>query len=66
MNIDIIAVGKLKEQYLRNAVEEYTKRLSWYCTLSVFEVKDEMAPADLLRGKERRSSKPKEPAFPSI
>ena len=46
MNIDIIAVGKLKEQYLRNAVEEYTKRLSWYCTLSVFEVKDEMAPAD--------------------
>lgn len=46
MNVDLICVGKLKEKYLREAVEEYTKRLSRYCTISVFEVKDEMAPAD--------------------
>ena len=44
MNLDIICVGKLKEQYLRDAVKEYTKRLSRYCKVTVYEVKDEMAP----------------------
>lgn len=46
MKIDIICVGKLKEQYLRDAVEEYTKRLSRYCRVSIIEVKDETAPAN--------------------
>lgn len=44
MNIAIVCVGKLKEHYLREAVEEYTKRLSRYCMISVVEVKDEMSP----------------------
>jgi len=54
VNIDIICVGKLKEQYLRDAVQEYTKRLSRYCKIHIVEVKDEMAPANPSFGDEER------------
>ena len=40
MNIRIIAVGKLKEKYWRDAVEEYAKRLGAYCSLEVVEIKE--------------------------
>ena len=39
--IKIICVGKLKEQYLKDAVEEYKKRLSKYTDLEIIEVPDE-------------------------
>ena len=41
MKIDVICVGKLKEQYLRDAVKEYEKRLSKFCKLQILEVNDE-------------------------
>lgn len=41
MNIDIIAVGKLKEKYLRDAVGEYAKRLSAFAKLNIIELPDE-------------------------
>lgn len=41
MNIDILCVGKIKEKYLRDAVDEYTKRLSKYCRVNIIEVSDE-------------------------
>lgn len=41
MNIDILCVGKIKEKYLSDAINEYSKRLSRYCTLKVIEVQDE-------------------------
>ncbi|NLG05330.1 MAG: 23S rRNA (pseudouridine(1915)-N(3))-methyltransferase RlmH [Clostridia bacterium] len=41
MNITIICVGKLKESYFKDAVNEYSKRLSKYCKLKVLEVSDE-------------------------
>ena len=44
MNISIITVGKLKEKYLKEAVSEYSKRLSKYCKLDIIEVPDEKAP----------------------
>lgn len=47
MNIDIIAVGKVKEKYFRDAIREYTKRLSAFCKLNIIEVKDEKAPENL-------------------
>jgi len=47
MNISIIAVGKLKERYLKEAVEEYSTRLSKYCRLEIIEVPDEKAPENL-------------------
>ena len=40
MNIRIIAVGKLKEKYWRDAVAEYAKRLGAYCSLQVVEIKE--------------------------
>ncbi|MED4224966.1 23S rRNA (pseudouridine(1915)-N(3))-methyltransferase RlmH [Neobacillus cucumis] len=47
MNISIITVGKLKEKYLRQGIEEYLKRLSAYAKVEVAEVADEKAPEEL-------------------
>ena len=47
MNITIITVGKLKERYFKEAVEEYSTRLSKYCKLEIVEVPDEKAPENL-------------------
>ncbi|HYE69158.1 MAG TPA: 23S rRNA (pseudouridine(1915)-N(3))-methyltransferase RlmH [Anaerovoracaceae bacterium] len=44
MNITIICIGKLKEKYWTDAVQEYSKRLSKYCTLVINELKEEKAP----------------------
>lgn len=44
MNITVICVGKIKEKYLKSAIDEYTKRLTRYCKLSVVEVGDEKTP----------------------
>ena len=39
--IKIITVGSIKEKYLKDAIEEYSKRLSKYTNLEIIEVKDE-------------------------
>ena len=39
--IKIITVGSLKEKYLKDAIEEYSKRLKKYTNLEIIEVKDE-------------------------
>lgn len=44
MNINILCVGKLKERYWTEAVAEYVKRLSKYCTLQIEELKEDMTP----------------------
>ena len=44
MKIAVITVGKIKEKYLRDAIAEYSKRLSRYCKLEVIEVADEKTP----------------------
>ena len=41
LNITIIAVGKLKEPYLRDASAEYQKRLSASCKLNIIELNPE-------------------------
>lgn len=41
MNINIVAVGKMKEDFLKNACAEYAKRMSRFCKLQVIEVPDE-------------------------
>lgn len=38
MNINIIVIGRLKEDYLRNACAEYIKRLGRYCTFEIHEI----------------------------
>lgn len=44
MNIYIFCVGKIKEKFYRDAIEEYSKRLSRYCKLSIIEIPDEKTP----------------------
>ncbi|MDD2979227.1 MAG: 23S rRNA (pseudouridine(1915)-N(3))-methyltransferase RlmH [Hespellia sp.] len=44
MKITLITVGKIKEKYLKDAIAEYTKRLSKYCKLEIVEVADEKTP----------------------
>ena len=44
MRISLITVGKIKEKYLRDAIAEYSKRLSRYCKLEIIEVMDEKTP----------------------
>lgn len=41
MNINILTVGKIKEKFYREAIDEYSKRLSKYCSLKIIEVADE-------------------------
>ncbi len=41
MNVKIIAVGKLKEKYLKQGIQEYLKRLGAYCKMEIVELGDE-------------------------
>ncbi len=41
MNVKILCVGKIKEKFYRDAIDEYVKRLSKYCSVTVTEVPDE-------------------------
>jgi len=43
MEITIIAVGKLKEKYLKNGIAEYLKRMKSYANVKIVEVNDEPA-----------------------
>ncbi|KGX89263.1 23S rRNA (pseudouridine(1915)-N(3))-methyltransferase RlmH [Pontibacillus marinus] len=47
MKISIISVGKLKEKYLKQGIEEYIKRLGPYASVDIQEVPDEKAPENL-------------------
>ncbi|ANB55626.1 rRNA large subunit m3Psi methyltransferase RlmH [Anoxybacillus sp. B7M1] len=47
MNITVLSVGKLKEKYLKQGIEEYVKRLSGYAKMEIIEVADEKAPENL-------------------
>jgi len=41
MKITIVCVGKIKEKFYTDAIAEYAKRLSRYCSLNIVEVADE-------------------------
>lgn len=38
MNIKIVAVGKIKEKFTKEAIDEFRKRLGAYCSLSLVEI----------------------------
>lgn len=42
--ITVICVGRIKEKYWKEAIDEYTKRLGRYCRLELIEVQDEKTP----------------------
>ncbi len=54
MKITVICVGKLKEKYWKEAIEEYSKRLSKYCKLEMIELPDEKAPETMTRAEEKQ------------
>lgn len=47
LNINIVCVGKIKENYLKDAIAEYSKRLSKFCNLTINEISDEKLPSKL-------------------
>ncbi|MCE5005272.1 23S rRNA (pseudouridine(1915)-N(3))-methyltransferase RlmH [Staphylococcus chromogenes] len=59
MKITIIAVGKLKEKYWKQAIAEYEKRLNAYTKIDIIEVPDEKAP-ETMSDKEIEQVKEKE------
>ena len=44
LTVNVICVGKIKETYLKDAINEYTKRLSKYCKINIIELQDEKVP----------------------
>lgn len=44
MKIQVICIGKLKEKYWTDAVNEYSKRLSRFCDLEITELKETKLP----------------------
>lgn len=47
MNISVVTVGKLKEKYLKQGIEEYVKRMKPYAKIDIIEIPDEKAPETL-------------------
>lgn len=50
LSVHLICVGKLKEKFYREAVEEYTKRLSGYCKLNLVELPEVKLPQNPSQG----------------
>ena len=62
MTIDIITIGSIKEEYLREGIEEYKKRLSAYARVNVVELKEERVaneedPSQIARALENEKEK---------
>ncbi len=47
LNINIICIGKIKEDFFKSAILEYSKRLSKFCKLNIIELPDEKLPEKL-------------------
>jgi 23S rRNA (pseudouridine1915-N3)-methyltransferase len=54
MNINVICIGKLKEKYWRDAVAEYQKRLTRYCSITINELKEDRLPDNASRAEEEK------------
>ena len=53
--IKFISVGTLKEDYLREAVKEYEKRLSGFCNVEQVNLKESKLPSDPSDGEIKRA-----------
>lgn len=47
LTIQLLCIGKIKENFFKSAIEEYSKRLSKYCKLNILELPDEKIPDKL-------------------
>jgi len=55
LNIQIVSVGKLKEKYLKDAVNNYIKMLSRFCKTEIVEVAEEKVPQSLSSREEEQA-----------
>lgn len=53
MKITVVCIGKLKEKYWVDAIKEYSKRLSKYCTFTIDELKEERLPENASAAEEQ-------------
>ena len=60
IKVNLIAVGKVKESYFSQGIEEYAKRLKRYCAFNIVELKEEdlksESPADISRALEAEAN----------
>ena len=47
LTVNILCIGKIKEKFFKDAIDEYSKRLSKYCKLNIIELPDEKIPDKL-------------------
>ena len=47
LKVDLIVLGKIKEKYLNEAIDEYKKRISRFASLNIIELKDRDKPDKL-------------------
>ena len=47
LTLNILCIGKIKEDFFKSAINEYSKRLSKYCKLNIVELPDEKIPDKL-------------------
>ena len=47
LHINIVCVGKIKENFFKDAINEYSKRLGKYCSLNILELSDQKLPEKL-------------------
>jgi len=57
IKITIVAVGKVREKFIKEAINEYSKRLSRFCTVEIIEVEDEQVPVNLSPAQEEQIKK---------
>ena len=53
MKVTIVAVGKIREKYIKDGIGEYAKRISRFAKLSIIEVADEKVPDKLSKLQEQ-------------
>ena len=41
IKVNIVCVGKVKEKYFKDGIDEYKKRLSRYCNFNIIELEEE-------------------------
>lgn len=57
LHVTILAVGKVKEEYLREGIAEYEKRLRPYVRLKIIELPDEALRQNIEKAKEIEGEK---------
>lgn len=57
LKINIVCVGSIKEKFFIDAIKEYEKRLSRFCSLSIIEVQEEAQEKSIDKKIEKESAK---------